>query len=249
MSPGISLPSSPSAEITPIREVPGEVFIDRNETAGLPGRDIEEYSHAQAQKLIRAHKYNFFKFRGKHRHGRSDSEALSDTERRGKKPRRGLFRGRQPSSDIEKSAETRMETKGSEPKGILSALLSFYEPASVLHSGMTTPARSEVSFDESRATSMYNAQSSPTFPPPASVRGEGYFPQPGNSNSSATSLRPPNHPWTRIGLGNSRPPKSRGGAGVFGPLIAGTGNIAGVAAPMSATVAPDLKRPGYHLSR
>ncbi|KAM5545760.1 hypothetical protein V8D89_000798 [Ganoderma adspersum] len=249
VSPGTSLPSSPSPEITPIREVPGEVFIDKNETAGLPGRDIEEYAHAQAQKLIRAHKYSLFKFRGKHRRGRSDSEALSDTERKGKKSRRGLFKGRDASSDVEKSAEARMEAKGSEPKGILSALLSFYEPASILHSGMTTPARSEVSFDESRAPSMYNARSSTTLPPPASVRGEGYFPPQANANASVSSLRPPNHPWTRVPFSNNRPPKSRGGAGVFGPLIAGTGNITGVAAPMSATVAPDLKRPGYHLSR
>ena len=29
----------------------------------------------------------------------------------------------------------------------------------------------------------------------------------------------------------------------------GAGNIAGAAAPTSATLAPDLKRPGYHLSR
>ena len=249
MSPGGSLPSSSSPEITPIREVPGEVFIDKNETAGLPGRDIEEYSHAQAQKLIRAHKYTLFKFRGKHRRGRSESEALSDTERKGRKPHRGLFKGHDASSDVEKSAEARMEAKGSEPKGILSALLSFYEPASILHSGMTTPARSEVSFDESRAASVYNAQSSMSLPPPASVRGESYFPPQANANASVSSLRPPNHPWTRVPFSNNRPPKSRGGAGVFGPLIAGTGNITGVAAPMSATVAPDLKRPGYHLSR
>ena len=94
MSPGGSLPSSPSPEITPFREFPGEVFIASNETAGLPGLDIEEYSHAQAQKLIRTHKYTLFKFRGKHRRGRSESEALSDTERKGKKPRHGLFKGR-----------------------------------------------------------------------------------------------------------------------------------------------------------
>ncbi|PIL34619.1 hypothetical protein GSI_03398 [Ganoderma sinense ZZ0214-1] len=249
VSPGPSLPSSPSPEITPIREVPGEAFIEKSETAGLPGRDIEEYSHAQAQKLITAHKYNLFKFRGKHRHRRSGSEALSDADHEGKKPRRGLFKGRDAWSDIEKSAETRTETKASEPKGILSTLLSFYEPASVLQSGMSTPARSEMSFDESRAASIYNAQSSPTLPPPASVRGEGYFPPQANANGSVLSLRPPNHPWTRVPFSNSRPPKSRGGAGVFGPLIAGTNNITGVAAPMSATVAPDLKRPGYHLSR
>ncbi|KAI0030482.1 hypothetical protein K488DRAFT_54115, partial [Vararia minispora EC-137] len=48
---------------------------------------------------------------------------------------------------------------------------------------------------------------------------------------------------------DSRPAKERNGGGVFGSLIATTGNIAGAAAPSANTIAPDLKRPGYHISR
>ncbi|KAA1473295.1 DUF1212-domain-containing protein [Dentipellis sp. KUC8613] len=52
-----------------------------------------------------------------------------------------------------------------------------------------------------------------------------------------------------VGLGESRPPKERSAAGVFGPLIASTGSIMAAAAPVNSTVAPSVKRPGYHLSR
>ncbi|KAJ7024858.1 hypothetical protein C8F04DRAFT_150859, partial [Mycena alexandri] len=41
----------------------------------------------------------------------------------------------------------------------------------------------------------------------------------------------------------------RNGAGVLGALIASTGNIAGAAAPVPSSLAPNIKRPGYHLSR
>ncbi|KAK4700911.1 hypothetical protein P7C70_g5335, partial [Phenoliferia sp. Uapishka_3] len=47
----------------------------------------------------------------------------------------------------------------------------------------------------------------------------------------------------------TRPEAARSGAGVFGGLILGTSNIAGVASPASTTLAPSASRPGYHLSR
>lgn len=47
----------------------------------------------------------------------------------------------------------------------------------------------------------------------------------------------------------SRPAAARNAGGVFGPLIASTGNIAGVAAPHASTLQPNIKRPGYKLSR
>jgi hypothetical protein len=47
----------------------------------------------------------------------------------------------------------------------------------------------------------------------------------------------------------TRTPETRNAGGVFGPLIASTGNISGAAAPAPSTVAPNIKRPGYHLSR
>ncbi|KAJ7482684.1 hypothetical protein FB451DRAFT_1029898 [Mycena latifolia] len=41
----------------------------------------------------------------------------------------------------------------------------------------------------------------------------------------------------------------RPGGGVVGALIASTANISGAAAPVSSQLAPNIKRPGYHLSR
>jgi hypothetical protein len=51
-------------------------------------------------------------------------------------------------------------------------------------------------------------------------------------------------------LPEPRPRRERNAAGVWGPLIASTtGALVGAAAPIHSTIAPDIKRPGYHLSR
>ncbi|KAF8226480.1 DUF1212-domain-containing protein [Tricholoma matsutake] len=42
---------------------------------------------------------------------------------------------------------------------------------------------------------------------------------------------------------------TRSDAGVFGPLIASTGNLIGAASPISSGLQPDVRKPGYHLSR
>ncbi|TFK22533.1 DUF1212-domain-containing protein [Coprinopsis marcescibilis] len=46
-----------------------------------------------------------------------------------------------------------------------------------------------------------------------------------------------------------RPSQSRSGGGVFGPLIAATGNLGGVAAPYHSQLQPDVHRSGYKVSR
>ncbi|KAF9075413.1 hypothetical protein BDP27DRAFT_1257105 [Rhodocollybia butyracea] len=50
-------------------------------------------------------------------------------------------------------------------------------------------------------------------------------------------------------LGTYRPVQSRNAGGVFGSLIASTGNITGAAAPTASTVAPNVDRPGFTLTR
>jgi hypothetical protein len=51
-------------------------------------------------------------------------------------------------------------------------------------------------------------------------------------------------------LPDSRPRRERNAAGVWGPFIASTsGTLVGAAAPTHSAIAPDVKRPGYHLSR
>lgn len=53
-----------------------------------------------------------------------------------------------------------------------------------------------------------------------------------------------------IHLPESRPRRQRNAAGVWGPLIASTsGTLVAPAAPTHSAIAPDVKRPGYHLSR
>ncbi|GAA5879784.1 hypothetical protein JCM16303_004176 [Sporobolomyces ruberrimus] len=47
----------------------------------------------------------------------------------------------------------------------------------------------------------------------------------------------------------SRPEAARSNAGVFGGLMLGANNIAGIAAPAAAAIAPETDRPGFHLSR
>ncbi|KAL7420196.1 pheromone-regulated protein prm10 [Cryptotrichosporon argae] len=48
---------------------------------------------------------------------------------------------------------------------------------------------------------------------------------------------------------DDRPKAARSGAGVFGALIQGTGNITGAATPAGSTLVPAAKRAGYTLSR
>ncbi|KAJ3803378.1 DUF1212-domain-containing protein [Lentinula aff. detonsa] len=50
-------------------------------------------------------------------------------------------------------------------------------------------------------------------------------------------------------MGTQRPPQSRNAGGVFGSLIASTGNITGAAAPAPSTLAPNVDRPGFNLTR
>ncbi|KAE9397500.1 DUF1212-domain-containing protein [Gymnopus androsaceus JB14] len=50
-------------------------------------------------------------------------------------------------------------------------------------------------------------------------------------------------------LGTHRPVQSRNAGGVFGSLIASTGNISGAAAPTPSTLAPNVDRPGFNLTR
>ncbi|KAJ6550865.1 hypothetical protein DFH09DRAFT_925648 [Mycena vulgaris] len=47
----------------------------------------------------------------------------------------------------------------------------------------------------------------------------------------------------------SKVARPRNGGGVVGALIASTGNISGAAAPVASQLAPNIHRPGYHLSR
>lgn len=106
--------------------------------------------------------------------------------------------------------------------------------------------------------------------PPAAHNADNihHNPQHGLSSGIAPPLQPPQdsdkHTLGRSHTSGSMPnlfhtmslpftgtrtPETRNAGGVFGPLIASTGNITGAAAPAPSTVAPNIKRHGYHLSR
>lgn len=112
--------------------------------------------------------------------------------------------------------------------GVLSALLSLYDHQ---RSGMSTPA-SRFSLEDG-GPDLAGSEPSPTSAVPSAGKGSGL-----ESGSRTPTFWP-----------DSRKPIERNGAGVFGALIASTGNISGAAAPAHSGIAPNLKRPGYHLSR
>ncbi|KZT05711.1 DUF1212-domain-containing protein [Laetiporus sulphureus 93-53] len=160
-------------------------------------------------------------------------------------------------SDVEKDAQKPLSPAGP-PRGagVLSALLSLYD-ASDAQSGTVGTLSARSSFDESRPSSFFAGSRTTTRESefgrksrsPSRERGRSTPRWAGSANGSSVSLATLSNvrlprPW-----GDSRPPQARNGAGVFGPLIASTGNISGVAAPANSTLAPSIKRPGYHLSR
>lgn len=200
---------------------------------------------------------------GSNKHGNSSSNRHSNGGiMRQRKKQRRKAKWRLPGSattdtesDVEKSADSPQTPLGP-PRhtGVLSALLSLYDANDAASATVGTPSIRS-SFDESRPSSGF-------FPPSRTITQDSMRSEPGRrsqspsrertprwagsanaSVASLTNLRLPK-PW-----GESRPPHTRNGAGVFGPLIASTGNIAGAAAPNNAALAPSIKRPGYHLSR
>ncbi|KAJ7751699.1 hypothetical protein B0H16DRAFT_1548054 [Mycena metata] len=88
------------------------------------------------------------------------------------------------------------------------------------------------------------AQSSSTPPPPNRSRLQTADPL-GRSHNAHSSLAAK----TKFAILPASVRNRRNGAGVLGALIASTGNITGVAAPAPSTLAPNITRPGYHLSR
>ncbi|THH14062.1 hypothetical protein EW146_g6228 [Bondarzewia mesenterica] len=230
--PSPSTTSASSSVYPSPHQVPGENFIDPDERAGLPGRNLELYSQAKATKVVQAHKSGFF---GHFRHHKKHRRVSS--------------------SDIEADADnaassTPLRALGS---GVLSTLLTLYDhprtPSTPGGSELPTPSRP--SLDDSSKPSFASDRRGFSFDTLSRT-----FTSPSVGSLASTAVGAPSTSRNRTfnftlpgALGDSRPAQSRSAAGVFGPLIASTGNIAGAAAPASATIAPNVKRPGYHLSR
>ena len=201
--------------------VPGEAFIDPGERAGLPMKRPE------------GKKDQF-----------SDSEARAATVVRAHSMNpfsRRFFRRRSQSTTARPNKSENMDTEKEAAAdttspmtrahgGILAALLALYDHDSDSAS-MTSTLRS----GSGRVTPESHSHDSPTH----SFLDLASAPARRLADMSKA-----------LHLPETRPSRERNAAGVFGPLIASTtGTLVGAAAPTHSGIAPDIKRPGYHLSR
>ena len=134
-------------------------------------------------------------------------------------------------SDVERDGQSPAVVPQSSGQGVLSALLMLYENATAASSSASlTPRLSPGSCRDS----------------PDGARRTSPDAHSGRSERAQPSFF--TRPLKTLGV-SDLPPQTRNAAGVFGPLIASTGNITGAAAPKHSTIAPSVKRPGFHLSR
>ena len=174
------------------------------------------------------------------RKGQSQSHRKSSS---GHKRGWSFFRAETSSeSDVEKRADHPQMPTVPRGGGVLSALLALYDNADA-QSQTVGSVSTRSSFEESRSPSRARSRERERERGNTTPRWVG-----GSANSSSASLSIPTlrvpKPWA-----DQRPPQARNGGGVFGALIASTGNVSGVAAPQASTLQPNVKRPGYHLSR
>ena len=161
-----SQPSSPPQEYLGTHNVPGEAYIDENETVGLPGTtNLEAYARQRAAQVVQAHKRGFFS-RLRHRKKKVKkakkargyaSDAETETEGETTDGEQGAGSSNDPADRYTNSGV-----------GVLSTLLTLYDHsddlASTVTSGFSTPARSD--FDDSRAPSLYDEPTRDSFAPP-----------------------------------------------------------------------------------
>ncbi|THH18183.1 hypothetical protein EW146_g2754 [Bondarzewia mesenterica] len=191
-----------------------EKHFHRTSIASSTRRNLELYHQAKANKVIQAHKSGFF---GHFKHH--------------KKPRRVFS-----SSDIEADADNAASSMPLRALrlGVLSTLLTLYDQPRTpsASSGSELPTPSRPSFDDS---------SKPSFANDCSFSFDTLsctFTSPSVGSLTSTAVGAPSTSrnctfnFTLPGtLGDSYPAQFRSATGIFGPLIASTGNIASAAAP------------------
>ena len=211
------MPASPKILPTEI-DVPGEVFIEPHERAGLPvqrpgdklGGNLSD-SEVRATSVVRAHSSNPFSKRFYRRRSHS-IEAM---------PNQG--------ADVEEAVANTTSPMARTRGGILAALLTLYDRES------DTASISDTMTVTSTGTPERRSRASPTH---------------SLHELASASRRRIVNVSKALHLPEPRPRRERNAAGVWGPLIASTtGTLVGAAAPTHSTIAPDIKRPGYHLSR
>jgi hypothetical protein len=213
------VPSSPSRPASEF-DLPGESFIERHERAGLPVlRSEHEMENALSDSELRAAHVV-------RAHSRKFSHRFYHKRSHATKARRA-----NKGTDQEEAADIThpmTRTRG----GILAALLTLYDRDSDIASVSDT------------TTEPY---SSGTRTPDGGTRDSRTHSLLDLASASGRRLATASK---ALHLPDSRPRRERNAAGVWGSLITSTtGALVGAAAPTHSTIAPDVKRPGYHLSR
>ncbi|KAG8689911.1 hypothetical protein FRC11_014924 [Ceratobasidium sp. 423] len=227
-----------------------DVYVAPDERDGLPRLDGAASIERRATRLVKAHQSGRFGGWLRRRRPR-ESEDKKDDE-----------------GDIEKRATAPKSTSGvgnmatgpGTGGGVLSSLLALYDHQNGLRSAQSTPSR-EVTDDEGENPFFKHFNRRTENTPKRHRRAHSTSaipPQDSTSESPTTGTNSASHPSPSAGLSlhipkalkpSSRPAAARSGAGVFGGLIASTGNIAGAATPAACSLGAEAKRPGYHLSR
>ncbi|KAF8231502.1 DUF1212-domain-containing protein [Tricholoma matsutake] len=259
-SSGTTSPSSRDSSPRPQPRVPGN-FVDVNERAGLPGKkDSDSYAQTEAARVVRSHTHKRFMGLKMRHHGgeimhRRNKKAQDDRKENGS----GV------STDTEQNAGLH-NTSRSMGGGVLSALLALYnQQDSESVSALSTPER--LSFElpseepwieksnrtsrtinegqqRGRQSSTLNSQSTMSSSRASSVDSRE------SHDHRGLNRKKPKFPFpSSVLLSGGKPRQARSDAGVFGPLIASTGNLTGAASPISSGLQPDVRKPGYHLSR
>ncbi|KII84961.1 hypothetical protein PLICRDRAFT_349447 [Plicaturopsis crispa FD-325 SS-3] len=252
-------PDSPGL-LSPTHEVTGEHFIDPGESAGLPlplpqtdNPDVdpgESYAQDAASKVVRAHTAQRRSIWGR---SRSPATAVRNRKSKGKS-RDPRDPEKRRADDLEHNAASSVSSidisanprlNGMMGGGVLSTLLTLYDAqqAGGSVSGASTPATLG-------ATTPVTQRDSFSFDVPMPDPDKPWVKAvPPEGSSSRPKARPlSGEGWDVKPKWAQRKPVTPA-AGVLGALIASTGNISGVAAPTASTLAPNIKRPGYHLSR
>jgi hypothetical protein len=244
-SENLSYEQSPNEELHP-SDIPGQ-YIDPHERAGLPGHEDDDpdyFAEKRASHIVRAHT------RGRtNRVGRAFSRirdrSMDSTVSSEGPSRRNSHKGppikARDYADTERLDEIPREGTKPMPRpgGMLGLLLSLYNDEH-LPSGFSTPASIRARSRE-REKSRQRPDRLPSTPgSPSSTP----------SPKASTSLLASGQQLVDDILGtNPTQKKSRNAGGVIGTLIASSGNLAGPAAPTSSQIQPNIKRPGFHLSR
>ncbi|KAF8752826.1 hypothetical protein RHS01_07265 [Rhizoctonia solani] len=224
-------PTTPTLHET--RDLGLDVYVEPDERDGLPRPDGAASIERRASRLVKAHqsgRFGGWLRRRKPREPEEKNDDEADIEKRATAPKSTLGVGN-------------MATGPGTGGGVLSSLLTLYDHQQRPRSAQSTPSCERTEHSHKHHRNAHSASAGPSHSASESpTTGSNSAIQP--SPSAGLSLHIPK------GLKpTSRPAAARSGGGVFGGLIASTGNITGVATPAASTLGAEAKRPGYHLSR